>query len=96
MTPLRIFEAQLSLLNVEVHRNHKVVFEDLRDIYADAIVFATGVRPRKPDIPGIDHFSVMDYETAIKNKTSIKNKVAIIGAGGIGFDVAEMVDRRNR
>lgn len=88
---IRYFEAQLSLLNVEVHRNHEMTFEDLRDIYADAIVFATGVRPRKPDIQGIDHFSVMDYETAIKNKTSIKNKVAIIGAGGIGFDVAEML-----
>lgn len=88
---IRYFEAQLSVLNVEVRRNHKVVFEELRDSYADAIVFATGVTPRLPDIPGIDHFSVIDYETAINNKTAIKNKVAIIGAGGIGFDVAEML-----
>jgi 2,4-dienoyl-CoA reductase (NADPH2) len=88
---IRYFEAQLSLLNVEVHRQYKVVFEDLRDVYADAIVFATGVVPRKLEIPGIDHFSVMDYETAIIDKTKIKNKVAIIGAGGIGFDVAEML-----
>ncbi len=88
---IRYFEAQLSLLNVEVHRNHKVGIEDLRDVYADAIVFATGVTPRKPEIKGIDHFSVMDYEAAIKNKSTIKNKVAIIGAGGIGFDIAEML-----
>ena len=88
---IRYFEAQLSLLKVEVHRNHKIGMEALRDIYADAIVIATGVTPRKPDINGIDHFSVMDYETAIKEKATIKNKVAIIGAGGIGFDVAEML-----
>ena len=88
---IRYFEAQLLLLNVEVHRNHKIGMQELRDVYADAIVFATGVTPRKPDIEGIDHFSVMDYETAINNKSTIKDKVAIIGAGGIGFDVAEML-----
>lgn len=88
---IRYYEAQLSLLNVEVHRNTEVKFEDLRDVYADAIVFATGVNPRKLNIEGIDHFSVLDYEEAIKNKKAIKNKVAIIGAGGIGFDVAEML-----
>ena len=92
---VRYFEAQLSLLNVEVHRNHKLGYEDLRDTFADAIVIATGVIPRKLDIPGMDHFSVMDYETAIKNKTSIRQKVAIIGAGGIGFDVAEMLVSQN-
>jgi len=87
---VRYFEAQLSVLNVDVHRNHKTVFEDLRDTGAGAIVFATGVSPRKP-------FSVMDYETAIKNKSAIKDRVAIIGAGGIGFDVAEMLiaDEKN-
>ncbi|GMR01333.1 MAG: NADPH-dependent 2,4-dienoyl-CoA reductase [Gammaproteobacteria bacterium] len=92
---IRYYEAQLSLLSVEVHRNFKVAYEDLRDAYADAIVFATGVHPRKPNIKGVDHFSVMDYETAIKNKESIKNRVAIIGAGGIGFDLAEMLMHKN-
>lgn len=88
---VRYFEAQLSLLNVDVQRNTRVEFEDLRDVFADAIVIATGVHPKKPAIEGIDHFSVMDYETAILNKAEIKKKVAIIGAGGIGFDVAEML-----
>jgi 2,4-dienoyl-CoA reductase (NADPH2) len=88
---IRYYEAQLSILDVEVHRNHKVGFEDLRDVFADAIVFATGVVPRMPDIKGIDHFSVLDYESAILNKADIKDKVAIIGAGGIGFDMAEML-----
>ena len=88
---IRYFEAQLSILNVDVFRNHKLGIEELSEVYADAFVFATGVTPRKPDIPGIDHFSVMDYVTAIKNKSTIKQKVAIIGAGGIGFDIAEML-----
>ena len=88
---VRYFEAQLSLLGVEVRRNHEVGFEELRELYADAVVFATGVHPRKPDIEGIEHFSVMDYETAITGKSNIGDKVAIIGAGGIGFDVAEML-----
>ena len=88
---VRYFKSQLSLLNVEVHQNKKVDFESLRETFSDAIVFATGVKPKKPNIEGIDHFSVMDYETAIKNKSTIKDKVAIVGAGGIGFDVAEMI-----
>ncbi len=88
---IRYYEAQLSILGVDVHRNFRVGFEDLRDVFADAIVFATGVVPRMPDIEGIDHFSVMDYENAILNKADIKDKVAIIGAGGIGFDIAEML-----
>ena len=88
---IRYFKAQLALLKVELTRNYKVAIEDLRDTHADAIVFATGVSPRKLDIPGSDHFSVMDYVAAIKNKSTIKANVAIIGAGGIGFDIAEML-----
>ncbi len=88
---IQYFDAQLAALQVDVRRNQRVSFEDLRDTYADAIVLATGVVPRKLNIPGIDHFSVMDYESAIKNKSTLKNKIAIIGAGGIGFDVAEML-----
>lgn len=88
---VRYFTAQLARLNVEVHQSRNIVFEDLRESFADAIVFATGVKPRMPGIKGIDHFSVLDYETAIKNKAVLKDKVAIIGAGGIGFDVAEML-----
>ena len=57
---------QLLLLNVEIHKNHKVGMEDLRDVFADAVVFATGVVPKMPSIDGINHFSVMNYESAIK------------------------------
>ena len=92
---IRYFDSQLSLLNVEVHRNHRVSFEDLRDCFADAIVIATGVTPAIPAIPGIDHFSVMDYVAAIRRRETLGKRVAIIGAGGIGFDVAEMLVANN-
>jgi 2,4-dienoyl-CoA reductase (NADPH2) len=88
---VRYFDAQLSLLNVEVHRHKKVDIENLREYFADEIVFATGVKPRQLNIDGIGHFSVMNYESAIKSINDIKQKVAIIGAGGIGFDVAELL-----
>jgi len=88
---VRYFEAQLSALNVSIFSDHKIGIDELTGMQVDAIIFATGVVPRKLDIPGIDHVSVMDYETAIRNGEAIKQKVAIIGAGGIGFDVAEML-----
>lgn len=92
---IRYFEEQLLLLNVEVHKNHKVDIAGLRDVVCDAIIFATGVIPRIPDIQGIEHFSVMSYEAAINNNAVLKEKIAIIGAGGIGFDVAEMLTTQN-
>jgi 2,4-dienoyl-CoA reductase (NADPH2) len=85
------FESQLDRLGVTVYQSQPASFVQLRDVYADAIVIATGVCPEKPDIPGIDHFSVMDYESAILNHSEIGKRVAIIGAGGIGFDVAELL-----
>jgi len=88
---VRYFKDQLALLKVAVISSHQVTIDDLRETDADAIVIATGVSPRQLQIPGSEHRSVMDYETAIKNKSMVKDKVAIIGAGGIGFDVAEML-----
>jgi 2,4-dienoyl-CoA reductase (NADPH2) len=56
----------------------------------DEVVLATGVTPRMPDIPGIDHPMVMSYAEAILGR-SIGKSVAVIGAGGIGFDVSEFL-----
>jgi 2,4-dienoyl-CoA reductase (NADPH2) len=92
---IRYFKDQLALLKVTVISHHKVGIEELCEADADAIVIATGVSPRKLELPGSEHFSVMDYETAIENKSVVKDKVAIIGAGGIGFDVAEMLIAQN-
>lgn len=89
------FLHQLTLLGVELHLETKISFEHLRDSYCDALVIATGIKPRIPPIPGIDHFSVMNYEQAIEYDFEADAKIAIIGAGGIGFDVAEKLVANN-
>ena len=55
------------------------------------MVVATGIEPRTPDIPGIDHPKVVPYIDAILGRKPIGQRVAIMGAGGIGFDVAELI-----
>lgn len=57
----------------------------------DEIVIATGVQPRIPAIPGAEHPKVIDYQTLIRDQVTLGNKVAVIGAGGIGIDVATML-----
>ncbi len=57
----------------------------------DKVVISTGITPRVPDISGIDHPSVVGYIDVILAKRPVGNKVAVIGAGGIGFDVCELI-----
>ena len=57
------------------------------------MVLATGVAPRMPDIPGIDHPMVLSYAEAIMGKP-VGKTVAVVGAGGIGFDVSEFLVHR--
>ncbi|MBF6150431.1 FAD-dependent oxidoreductase, partial [Nocardia nova] len=57
----------------------------------DDVVLATGVRPRVPDIPGIDHPMVLSYPELIRREKPVGDRVAVIGAGGIGFDVGEFL-----
>lgn len=55
----------------------------------DKWIVATGVDPRVPNIPGLDHTNVLSYIDVLRNKAKVGQKVAVIGAGGIGFDVSE-------
>jgi len=57
----------------------------------DNVIIATGVNPRVPQIPGIDHPSVLSYVDVLWHKKPVGKRVAVIGAGGIGFDVAEFL-----
>ena len=58
------------------------------------MILATGIRPRNPHIPGIEHPKVMNYLDVLRDHKPVGSKVAVIGAGGIGFDVAEyLVDK---
>ncbi|MEV7139045.1 NADPH-dependent 2,4-dienoyl-CoA reductase [Streptomyces tauricus] len=84
---IRYFRTQLELRGVDVRLNTPVGDGDL-DPY-DEVVVATGVGPRTPEIPGVDHPSVVGYLDVLRDGAPVGDRVAILGAGGIGFDVAE-------
>ncbi|MEU1054659.1 NADPH-dependent 2,4-dienoyl-CoA reductase [Streptomyces sp. NPDC005876] len=84
---LRYFRTRLADLGVDVRLNTPVTAADL-DGYDETVV-ATGVTPRVPDIPGVDHPSVLGYLDVLRDGAPVGDRVAILGAGGIGFDVAE-------
>ncbi|QGU89062.1 NADPH-dependent 2,4-dienoyl-CoA reductase [Erwinia sorbitola] len=84
---LRYFRRQLELHRVTLRLGHRATVEDLTTF--DEVVLATGIVPRTPPIPGIDHPCVLSYLEVIRDKKPVGQRVAIIGAGGIGFDTAE-------
>ncbi|MDX3753561.1 NADPH-dependent 2,4-dienoyl-CoA reductase [Streptomyces sp. AK08-02] len=86
---LRYFRHQLDAHGVDVRLDTHVTAADLTTY--DEIVVATGVTPRTPDIPGIDHPSVVGYLDVLRDNAPVGDRVAILGAGGIGFDVAEFL-----
>ena len=88
---LRYFRASLDHLGVPVHLNTRVDAQHLLDGGYDEIVLATGVAPRTPDIAGVDHPKVLSYVDVLNRRVEVGQRVAIIGAGGIGFDVAEFL-----
>ena len=87
---LRYFAKQLELHGVEVKLNHRVEAKELVDEGFEQVVVATGITPRQLDLPGIDSEKVLSYIDVIKG-AKVGEKVAIIGAGGIGFDIAEFL-----
>jgi 2,4-dienoyl-CoA reductase (NADPH2) len=86
---LRYFTRQLELKGVEVKLGTRASAESLAGY--DEVVLATGVSPRTPAIEGIDHPSVVSYLDVLLNDVPVGRRVALIGAGGIGFDVAEFL-----
>ncbi|AFT69748.1 2,4-dienoyl-CoA reductase [Alloalcanivorax dieselolei B5] len=88
---LRYFQRRLEVTGVELRLGQRVTTEELQQQGFDEIVVATGVVPRTPSIPGVDHAKVVSYVDVLQGKVEVGEKVAIIGAGGIGFDVAEFL-----
>ncbi len=88
---LRYFHSRLEATGVQVQRGRRAEAESLAAAGYDRIVVATGVNPRRPEIPGIDHPSVASYLDILTGRVEAGRRVAIIGAGGIGFDTAEML-----
>ena len=87
---LRYFRTLLDENHVELRLNEEVTAASLKDF--DEVVVATGVHPRKTEIPGISHRKVLGYVDVLRNNAAVGKRVAIIGAGGIGFDVAEFLE----
>jgi 2,4-dienoyl-CoA reductase (NADPH2) len=88
---LRYFGRQLELHRVEQRLGERVSAEQLLASGFDEIVLATGISPRTPAIPGIDHPMVCSYVDVLAGRVKIGPRAALIGAGGIGFDVAEFL-----
>lgn len=86
---IRYFKKQIELHNVEVILNTTVTEVDINTSGFEEVIIATGIKPRTPNIKGIDHEKVLSYLDVLKYKKPVGQRVAIIGAGGIGFDVSE-------
>ncbi len=86
---IRYFANQIDASGVNLKLDTEATFEML--LKYDEVVMAAGVEPRKLNIEGIDQENVVDYQTLIREKTPVGEKVAIVGAGGIGIDVATML-----
>ena len=86
---IRYFGKMIEKTGVNLNLNTRVSAQDLIDGGFDEVLLATGINPRTPPIEGIDHPMVMNYIDVLKDKKPVGKRVAVIGAGGIGFDVSE-------
>ncbi len=88
---LRYFQRRIETTGVALKLNHRATAAELVAGGYDEIVIAAGVLPRVPDIAGIEHRKVARYIDVIEGRREVGRRVAIVGAGGIGFDVAELL-----
>jgi len=88
---LRYYRRMIDLHGITLRLNTWVTAQTFVDTPYDEVVIATGISPRKPELEGIDHPKAVSYIDVITGRVTVGNKVAIMGAGGIGFDVAELI-----
>ncbi|NMM28501.1 MAG: NADPH-dependent 2,4-dienoyl-CoA reductase [Glaciimonas sp.] len=86
---IRYFGRQIELTGVKLQLNQRVTRDQLMVQGFDDIIVATGIKPRAPRIDGVDHPKVLSYIDVLRDRVKVGQRVAIIGAGGIGFDVGE-------
>ncbi len=91
---IRYWERQIDLAGIAVKLGHKACAAELIEGGYDEVVLATGVTPRLPDVDGIGHAKVLSYVDVLEGGAQVGDSVAIIGAGGIGFDIAEYVSHQ--
>lgn len=88
---LRYFGRKLQTTGVDLRLNTRVTVDDLVGKGYDEVILATGIAPRTPAIPGVDNSKVLSYLDVILGRKPVGKSVAVIGAGGIGFDVSEFL-----
>ena len=88
---LRYYSRMLEVNKVDVRLSTKVCADDLTLAGYEHVVVATGITPRIPDLEGIDHPKVASYIDVILGRVEVGKRVAVMGAGGIGFDVSELI-----
>jgi 2,4-dienoyl-CoA reductase (NADPH2) len=88
---IRYFARMIDKRGIELKLNTFVTADDLSSLGYDKVVVATGITPRVPELDGIDHPKVVSYIDVIRGNKPAGKRVAIMGAGGIGFDVAEKI-----
>ncbi|MEQ9143029.1 MAG: NADPH-dependent 2,4-dienoyl-CoA reductase [Parvibaculaceae bacterium] len=93
---IRYFNRMIDVHKIDLRLNTRVTGDMLKNENYDEIVVATGIEPRTPDVDGIDHPKVVRYIDVITGKATVGRKVAIMGAGGIGFDVAELITHKGK
>ncbi|OBT11406.1 NADPH-dependent 2,4-dienoyl-CoA reductase [Shewanella sp. UCD-FRSSP16_17] len=91
---IRYFNNQMKLHKVELRLNTRLDLDVLANEKFDEVIVASGVVPRALDLPGFDSPKVVDYQQVLKGEVYIGEKVALIGAGGIGFDMAHFLCER--
>lgn len=92
---IRYFKRQLELTKVNVHLNTEATTEQLSSSDFDEVIIATGVLPRKAGFDGEDHQKVLTYIEVLREHKQVGKSVAVIGSGGIGFDVSEYLLHEN-
>ncbi|MDM8350140.1 NADPH-dependent 2,4-dienoyl-CoA reductase [Pseudomonas sp. sp1636] len=93
---LRYFKRKLETSGVELHLNTRVSAAELAEGGFAEVILATGIAPRTPAIAGVDHPKVIGYLDAILARKPVGQQVAVIGAGGIGFDVSEFITHQGQ
>ncbi|OUR69205.1 NADPH-dependent 2,4-dienoyl-CoA reductase [Bermanella sp. 47_1433_sub80_T6] len=91
---IRYYKRMIEVHNITLNLNSWVTAQDLKDAGFDEIVISTGVAPRIPNMPGIDHEKVVSYQDLLGKELKLGKSVAIMGAGGIGFDVGEYLSHQ--
>ena len=92
---IRYFANLIEEVGVNLHLNSEQDVESIAEGGYDEVVVATGIKPRELNIDGIDHPSVMTYLDVLRDHKPVGERVAVIGAGGIGFDVSEYLVEEN-